>query len=102
VSEPIRTDEESHWLRPCPLAAAQKMERDQGWRLHVSMHDGEGYVEVVEEQVLPEKVERADANHVRTTNGALRLNPDECRWLIDTLTALMPTLDARYHGREET
>jgi hypothetical protein len=91
----------SHWIRPCPNAAACPKEIDQGWRLHVSFEDDEGYLEVVEEQVLPEKVARADANHIRATNGHIRLNPDECKWLIDTLTALLPTLDARYHGREE-
>jgi hypothetical protein len=96
-----RTESASHWIRPCPNAAASPNERDQGWRLHVSFEDDEGYLEVVEEQVLPEKVGHADANFIRATNGQLRLNPDECKWLIETLSALLPTLDARYHGRKE-
>jgi hypothetical protein len=100
MSEPQRTEEESHWIRPCPNAAACPREIDRGWRLHVSMHDHEGYVEVCEERVLPERVARADAHNVLVTNGTLRLNPDEARWLIDTLTELMPTLEAQYHGKE--
>ena len=101
MREPLRTEDESHWIRPCPNSAACPREIDQGWRLHVSMLDHEGYVEVAEEQVFPEKVARADAHNIRATNGEIRLNPDEARWLIDTLTALLPTLEARYHGREE-
>lgn len=101
MTAPLRTEEASHWIRPCPNAAACPREIDQGWRLHVSFEDHEGYVEVTEEQVLPEKVRRPDANRVRATNGTLRLNPDEAKWLIDTLTELLPTLDARYHGRKE-
>jgi hypothetical protein len=101
VSEPTRTESAMHWIRPCPNAAACKHEIDQGWRLHVSFEDDEGYVEVFEEQVLPERVTNPAANHIRATNGEIRLNPDECRWLIDRLTEIMPTLDARYHGRKE-
>jgi hypothetical protein len=101
MSDKTRTESATHWIRPCPNAAACKHERDQGWRLHVSFEDDEGYLEVVEEQVLPERVTRADANHIRASNGHIRLNPDECRWLIERLTEIMPTLDARYHGRKE-
>lgn len=91
----IRTDNASHWILVDQAAAAAPRDIDRGWRLRVELPDDDGFVDVVEEQVLPERVMRPDANHVRASNGTVRLNLEEARWLRDRLDEVIPELERR-------
>lgn len=56
---------------------------DPGCRLRV-VRDGLGNIDVFDEQTLPERVMRPDANRV-TALGWLQLTEDEAAWLCDVL-----------------
>lgn len=95
MSESQRTEEATHWLLVDEASMASKHELDRGWRLHVSLDDFDAYVELAEEQTFPERVHRADANHLRATNGTIRLRADEVKWLRDRLDEILPELERR-------
>lgn len=95
MRDPQRVEDSSHWILVDENARASKHPDDQGWRLHVDLPDDEGYFDLVEEQVLPERVERADANRIRRSNGIVRLNLDEARWLNALLVQIIPELARR-------
>lgn len=95
MTKPQRTEEATHWILVDENARASKHPDDQGWRLHVEMADDEGYIDLVEEQVLPERVERADANRIRNSNGIVRLSLDEMRWLNALFVQIIPELAKR-------
>lgn len=90
-----RTNTASHWIRVDESSAASKVDIDRGWRLHVSMEDDEGFVVFSEEQVFPERVMRADANHIRAENGHVKLDLADARWLRERLDEIIPELERR-------
>ena len=98
MSEAQRTEDATHWVRPDDREKPSTDDKERGWRLHVTLDDFEGYVEVVEEQTFPERAHRADANVIRATNGSLRLNVDEAKWLRARLDEVIPELEKREAG----
>lgn len=96
-----------HRILPCAASAASPSAKDKGWRLRLSRPDGENAM-LVEEQVLPERVLRPDANRILATLGRVNLNTNEARWLRDQLNELIPimerddaALQARIDARKE-
>lgn len=92
-----RTKEAEHWIAVDEASMKAVDPADQGWRLHVEMDlaDDQAWVDLTEEQVFPERVERVDANHVRNSNGIVRLHLDDMRWLRDRLDELIPEVERR-------
>ena len=62
--------------------------REEGWRLHVYREEGEGLLLLAEERVLPERVDRVDAQRVLDSKR-LWLTTDDQRWLLDVLRAAL-------------
>ena len=81
-----------HRILPCAAGAKSPNKADKGWRLRLSREDGES-ARLVEEQVLPERVMRPDANRVLATLGGMWLTTDEVRWLRDALAELHPIME---------
>jgi hypothetical protein len=79
-------------IRPCPISAACANDNERGWRLVVQYERGSGSAYFSEEQVLPERVRRIDANRVLADNGRIGLNLDEAIWLRAQLDDLIPLL----------
>ena len=67
---------------------------DQGWRLRLSRIEDDQPAELVEEQVLPEKVNQPIVNLTRATLGTVKLRTAEVRWLIAALSELLPSMEA--------
>jgi hypothetical protein len=61
---------------------------DRGWRLRLEREDGLANAYLHEEQVFPERVQRADAQHFRDQRSIL-LRVDEQRWLRDGLSEML-------------
>lgn len=59
-----------------------------GQRLVVERSEGDESINIIEEEVLPERVARIDARRRNMTDWLI-LNPDEARWLRDRLTELL-------------
>lgn len=81
-----------HRIRPCDAARAAPKEIDRGWRLRLTRFDGD-IARLVEEQVLPEKVERVDAHRVRNTLANIPLTTDDVRWLRDACSELLSVME---------
>lgn len=84
-------DKEFHRIKPCAAGATSPNKLDKGWRLRLSYLDGNA--ELAEEQVLPERVMRPDANRVLATLGTVQLTTDEVAWLRDALAELWVVMD---------
>ena len=92
-----RTDEAEHWLVVDEASMAAVDLDDRGWRLHIEIDhaDDQAWIDLTEEQVFPERVERVDTNHVRNSNGIVRLHLDDMRWLRARLDELIPVIERR-------
>jgi hypothetical protein len=55
--------------------------------------DGEN-AELIEEQVLPERVMRPDANRIVSKGERIMLTTAEARWLLEALADLVPLMEA--------
>lgn len=78
-------------ILPCAAAAASPNPVDKGWRLRVTCDDGYS-LELVEEQVLPERVTSPDARRVLARLGEVKLTPDEAKWLRDVIDEYLDSL----------
>ncbi len=81
-----------HRILPCAASQKSPSKEDKGWRLRLSREDGES-AHLVEEQVLPERVMRPDANRILASLGEMWLTTDEVRWLRDVLAELHPIME---------
>jgi hypothetical protein len=84
-------DKEFHRIKPCAAGATSPNKLDKGWRLRLSYTDGNA--ELAEEQVLPERVMRPDAQRILATLGTVQLTTDEVAWLRDALAELWVVMD---------
>jgi hypothetical protein len=93
-------DEEDH-LRDCLNATIESIlpdsdkRGDPGWRLHV-IRAPMSNLELIEEQVLPEKVNDINANR-RLVQRSITIKMDEVRWLRDHLDEVIRRDAAENH-----
>jgi hypothetical protein len=87
----LTVDSTFHRILPCAAGARSPNKLDKGWRLRLSYLDGNA--ELAEEQVLPERVMRPDANRILATLGSVQLTTDEVAWLRDALAELRFVMD---------
>lgn len=76
-------DERTVWIRPDPDPKS-----DPGWRLRLDKQKGD-LAFLVEEQVLPEKVDQPTAYRVIATKGRMLLTKDEATWLHQSLGEML-------------
>lgn len=81
-----------HRIRPCEASQSAPKPIDRGWRIRLSRFDGD-IAQLVEEQTLPERVERVDAHRVPNRLANIPLTTDEVRWLRDALSELLPIME---------
>ena len=78
------TDEERIvWIRPDP-----DPKTDPGWRLRLDKQKGD-VAFLVEEQVLPERVDNPNANRIIAQNSHSMLTRAEATWLRDALIEML-------------
>ncbi len=95
IAARARFDEAEHWIRKDVGAARALLESDRGWRLRIELMDSEGFCELYEERVFPERVLRADAHAKLGERGRVGLNLDEARWLRSSLDEVIAELEKR-------
>jgi len=64
-------------------------ETGDGWRLHLFRGQGESSIILVDEKVLPEKVNDPHAHRVLASMGRVMLSDAEARWLRDHLIKML-------------
>jgi hypothetical protein len=84
-----------HWVRADEGAIQSLHQIDRGWRYHLELLDDEGFVELREERVFPERLMRLDAHNILQERGTVRMNLDEVRWLRSTLDEVIAELERR-------
>jgi hypothetical protein len=82
-----------HRIRPCNDSRNAPQEKDRGWRIRLTRFEDD-IARLVEEQVLPEKVERVDAHRIVAKSGDISLTTEEVRWLRDSLSELLAVMEA--------
>ena len=80
-------------IRPCDASRTAPKEIDRGWRLRLTRLDGD-IAHLVEEQVLPEKVERVDAHRILNRLANIPMTTDDVRWLRDACAELLAEMEA--------
>lgn len=82
-----------HRILPCAASAGSPNEKDRGWRFRLTREEND-IARLVEEQVLPERVERIDAHRIIAKSANVSLTTEEVRWLRDALSELLPIMEA--------
>lgn len=83
-------------IRPQDMPKHMAGKPHDGWRLVVRRAEGEN-AELIEEQVLPECVNKPNAQAVLDDRGGSWLTIAEVRWLRDVLSELLVEMEAD-HG----
>lgn len=79
-------------MRPQDMPPHMAGKPHDGWRLRIEREPGENAI-ISEERVLPERLERPDAQRVEEAD-VIWLTTDEARWIRDALTELVPIMEA--------
>ena len=83
----------SDFVRIRPQDLPPHVKKHDGWRLRLLREDGEN-AELIEEQVLPERVARPDAHRIVEKGDRIMITTAEARWLLEVLTELVPQMEA--------
>lgn len=81
-----------HRIRPCASSRNAPQEKDRGWRLRLTRFEDD-IARLVEEQVLPEKVERVDAHRIIARTANIPMTTDDVRWLRNALSELLVEME---------
>lgn len=82
----------SEFVRIRPHDLPPHVTKHDGWRLVVRREQGEN-AELIEEQVLPERVLRPDAVRVLDRGDRVMITTSEVRWLRDVFDELLVEME---------